>query len=87
MNSSAFRRNPFYYIIIHTMQEITVGKIYKHYKGNVYKIIALAKHSETEEDMIVYQNVDKGDIWVRPKSMWNEEVLVEGKKVLRFSLV
>ena len=37
------------------MQEITVGKIYKHYKGNVYKIIALGKHSETEEDMIVYQ--------------------------------
>ena len=69
------------------MQEITVGKIYKHYKGNVYKIIALGKHSETEEDMIVYQHVDKGDIWVRPKSMWNEEVLVDGKKVLRFSLI
>ena len=69
------------------MQEITVGKIYKHYKGNVYKIIALGKHSETEEDMIVYQNVDKGDICVRPKFMWNEEVLVDGKKVLRFSLI
>ena len=69
------------------MQEITVGKIYKHYKGNVYKIIALGKHSETEEDMIVYQNVEKGDIRVRPKSMWNEEVLVDGKKVLRFSLI
>lgn len=69
------------------MQEITVGKIYKHYKGNVYKIIALAKHSETCEDMIVYQNVDKGDIWTRPKLMWNEEVEVDGKKVLRFSLI
>ena len=69
------------------MQEITVGKIYKHYKGNVYKIIALGKHSETEEDMIVYQNVDKCDIWVRPKSMWNEEVLVDGKRVLRFCLI
>ena len=69
------------------MQEITVGKIYKHYKGNVYKIIALGKHSETEEDMIVYQNVEKGGIWVRPKSMWNEEVLVDGERVLRFSLV
>lgn len=59
---------------IRTMQEIAVGKIYKHYKGNVYKIIALAKHSETEEEMIVYQNIEKGDIWVRPKSMWNEKV-------------
>ena len=35
-------------------QEITIGKVYKHYKGNLYKIIAFAKHSETEEDMIVY---------------------------------
>lgn len=69
------------------MQEITVGKIYKHYKGNIYKIIALAKHSETGEDMIVYQNIEKGDIWVRPKSMWNEEVYVGNKTVLRFELV
>ena len=35
------------------MQEITIGKTYKHYKGNIYKIIALGKHSETEEDMVV----------------------------------
>ena len=69
------------------MQEITVGKTYKHYKGNIYKIIALAKHSETGEDMIVYQNIEKGDIWVRPKSMWNEEISVGNKKVLRFELV
>ena len=65
------------------MQKIEIGKIYRHYKGNLYKIIALAKHSETNEDMIVYQNVEKGDIWVRPKSMWNETVK-DG--VLRFTL-
>ena len=41
------------------MQEIKAGNIYRHYKGNVYKIIALAKHSETEEDMVVYQNIIK----------------------------
>ena len=69
------------------MQEISIGKTYRHYKGNVYKILALAKHSETCEDMIVYQNVEKGDIWVRPKSMWNEEVTVGDKKVLRFELI
>ena len=69
------------------MQEISIGKTYRHYKGNVYKIIALAKHSETTEDMIVYQAVEHGDIWVRPKSMWNEEVLVDGKRVLRFCLI
>lgn len=65
------------------MQIIEVGKTYKHYKGNLYKIIALGKHSETEEEMIVYQNIEKGDIWVRPQSMWNE--FVNG--VLRFELI
>ncbi len=66
------------------MQEIKTGKTYRHYKGNLYKIIALAKHSETGEDMIVYENIQKGDIWVRPKSMWNEIVNVSGRNVLRF---
>lgn len=69
------------------MQEIIVGKSYKHYKGNIYKIIALAKHSETGEDMIVYQNTEKGDIWTRPASMWNDIVNVNGKDVLRFTLI
>ena len=69
------------------MQEIKAGNIYRHYKGNVYKIIALAKHSETEEDMVVYQNIIKQDTWVRPKSMWNEEVNINGQKVLRFTLI
>lgn len=66
------------------MQEIKTGKTYRHYKGNLYKIIALAKHSETGEDMIVYENIQKGDIWVRPKSMWNEIVNVSGRNILRF---
>ena len=66
------------------MQEITVGKTYKHYKGNLYKIVALANHSETLEDMIVYQSVKTGDTWVRPKSMWNE--VVDEKGTLRFTL-
>lgn len=69
------------------MQEIKAGNIYRHYKGNVYKIIALAKHSETEEDMVVYQNIIKQDTWVRPKSMWNEEININGQKVLRFTLI
>lgn len=66
------------------MQEISVGKTYRHFKGNVYKIIAIAKHSETDEEMVVYQNVEKGDIWTRPKFMWNE--VVKGG-VLRFTLI
>ena len=67
------------------MQEITIGKTYRHFKGNLYKIIAFAKHSETTEDMIVYQPLKTGDNWVRPKSMWNE--IVDDKGTLRFTLI
>lgn len=66
------------------MQEITIGKIYRHYKDNLYKIIAFAKHSETIEEMIVYQSVKTGDTWVRPKSMWND--IIDEKGTLRFTL-
>ena len=66
------------------MQEITIGKTYKHYKGNLYKIIAFARHSETTEEMVVYQSVKNGDVWVRPKEMWNDVVNTNG--VLRFTL-
>ena len=67
------------------MQEIQIGKIYRHFKGNLYKVIAFAKHSETTEDMVVYQPLKTGDNWVRPKSMWNE--VVDDKGTLRFTLV
>ena len=66
------------------MQEISIGKTYKHYKGNYYKIIAFAKHSETMEEMIVYQSTETDATWVRPKSMWNE--IVDEKDTLRFTL-
>ena len=66
------------------MQEITVGKFYKHYKGNLYKIIALGKHSENLEEMIVYQSVKDGQIWIRPKIMWNE--IIDNNGTLRFTL-
>lgn len=66
------------------MQEIAVGKFYKHYKGNLYRIIALGKHSENLEEMIVYQSVKDGQIWIRPKSMWNE--IIDNNGTLRFTL-
>jgi len=58
---------------------------YRHFKGNVYEVIATAKHSETEEEMVVYksQTKDQG-IWVRPMSMWNEVVKRDGKTFMRF---
>jgi len=66
------------------MQCIEIGATYRHYKGNLYKIIAFAKHSETCEDMIVYQSIKDGQVWVRPLSMWND--IVDEKGTLRFTI-
>lgn len=64
---------------------IKEGKKYRHFKGNEYLILHHAKHSETEEDMVVYQALygDRG-IWVRPLSMFLEKVEVKGKFINRF---
>ena len=67
------------------MQEITVGKIYKHYKGNIYQIIGFAKCSETLEDLIIYKSTTSDDTWVRPRKMWSE--IVDDKNTLRFTLI
>ena len=67
------------------MQEIIIGRTYKHFKGNLYKVVGFAKHSETLEDMIIYSPIKTGDTWVRPKNMWNE--VVDDKGTLRFTLL
>lgn len=67
------------------MQKIETGKTYKHYKGNIYKIIALGKNSENSEEMVVYQSVKNNEIWIRPKSMWND--VIDDNKTLRFTLI
>ena len=54
---------------------VEVGKTYRHFKGHLYKVIAVAKHSETLEKMVVYQNTADGkDIWSRPYDMFLEKV-------------
>jgi len=59
--------------------------IYRHYKGNLYKVIAMARHSETLEDMVVYRALDgEGGTWVRPASMWDDLIEVDGETVRRF---
>ena len=62
------------------MEDILLGKIYRHFKGNLYKPIGFAKHSETCEDMVVYQSLKTGDTWVRPRKMWSESVDDKGTK-------
>lgn len=62
--------------------------IYRHYKGNEYKVIGMAKHSETLEPMVVYEALygDHG-LWVRPASMWSESVDTPDGKVKRFTFL
>ena len=66
---------------------IVPGK-YRHYKGNEYEVLGMALHSETLEEMVVYKALyGDGGIWVRPASMWDEEVEVAGTTIKRFSYI
>ena len=62
------------------------GEYYRHFKGNVYRVLHIAKHSETLEEMVVYQAMygERG-IWIRPKSMFEEVIERDGKVFRRFS--
>lgn len=62
-------------------RKIEIGKIYKHFKGHTYKVIAIAYDSENYQEenpdlsrMIVYQNIENGECWVRPYDMFNSPV-------------
>lgn len=61
---------------------------YRHYKGNLYEVIGIAYHTETLEELVVYKALsDQDKLWVRPKTMFFEEVIYEGKSVPRFILL
>lgn len=50
------------------------NSVYKHFKGNIVKVILLAKDTETLEDLVVYKHIDKDEYWVRPLSMFLSKV-------------
>lgn len=63
---------------------------YRHYKGKEYRVIGVAKHAETHEDLVVYEALYDNEVsrlWVRPLTMFMEVVEVEGKSVPRFEYV
>lgn len=63
---------------------ISNGK-YRHFKGNFYEVIGVAKNSETLEDMVVYRALyGDGGLWVRPADMWEETVVHNGITCKRF---
>jgi hypothetical protein len=69
------------------MSTLVPGR-YRHYKGKFYEVIGVATHSETLEQLVVYQQ-DYGDrsLWVRPRAMFEQLVAVEGKQVPRFARI
>ncbi len=69
------------------MADIKIGR-YRHFKGNEYEVVGIARHSETMEDMVVYRALyGEGGLWVRPAAMWTETVERDGYVGSRFTLV
>ena len=69
------------------MAEIQPGR-YRHYKGNEYTVVGVARHSETLEELVVYrQEYGERGLWVRPAALCAETVEVEGRTVPRFRLL
>ena len=69
------------------MESIKPGR-YRHFKGKEYEVLGVARHSETEDELVVYREL-YGDfgLWVRPVSMWNETVERDGKTFRRFTYI
>lgn len=70
------------------MQHIIQPGRYRHYKGNLYEVIGVARNSETEEPLVVYRCLSDGNsLWVRPLLMFLETVKVAGQDVPRFARI
>lgn len=70
------------------MTQVLVPGVYRHYKGKDYQVFTIARHSETEEELVVYQTL-YGDFswWVRPLAMFSETVVIDGVEQPRFRLI
>ena len=69
------------------MESIKPGR-YRHFKGKEYEVLGVARHSETEEELVVYRALyGNFGLWVRPVSMWNETVERDGKAFRRFTYI
>ena len=55
-------------------REVKPGQVYRHFKGTTHKIICIAKHSETKEDLVIYTHEEDNEIWARPLDMFLSEV-------------
>ena len=72
---------------IHEYDDTPLG-VYRHYKGNLYRLLSIGRHSETLEPMAVYEALyGEGGIWVRPMSMWSEPITVGDTVQPRFAYI
>ncbi|MEG0661838.1 MAG: DUF1653 domain-containing protein, partial [Anaerovoracaceae bacterium] len=61
---------------------------YRHFKGNEYEVLGMARHSETMEEMVVYRPLyGEGGLWIRPAKMWSETITRDGKTYCRFEKI
>lgn len=73
--------------MIEAIQNFKKGK-YRHFKGNLYEVIDIAHHSETQEPMVVYRALyGENGLWVRPLTMFYETIQRDGKNIQRFQYV
>ena len=67
------------------MKDVKIGGKYRHFKGNEYEVLHVAKHSEDLQPMVVYRALyGEGDVWVRPLDMFMDTVTRDGKTMPRF---
>lgn len=72
------------------VEELKIGGLYRHYKGNDYIVRGVVRHSETLEELVLYECLyenPKGKLWVRPIKMFQESVVVDGQSIQRFRFV
>ena len=69
------------------MKNLEIGGIYKHFKGTKVRVICEALDSETKEPFVVYVHLEDNVNWIRPKKMFLENVIVDGREVKRFQKV
>lgn len=69
------------------MKNLEIGGVYKHYKGTRVKVLLEALDSETQDHLVIYMHLEDGGIWARPKHMFLENIMLDGKEIERFQKI
>lgn len=69
------------------MKNLEIGAVYRHYKGTKVKVLFEAINSESKEHLVIYMHLEDGVIWARPKHMFLENIILDGKEIERFEKI